>query len=95
VYVPNKRRPTGNRADMEKDEMMFEVAGEASKEMPLSGFKKPIHPKPTDLGLWKKGQVHERTLRQHTTHPRPHEMPLRIAVSHDVTDNIQSILSTM
>jgi hypothetical protein len=27
--------------------------------MLLSGFKKAIHPKPTDLGLWKKGQVHE------------------------------------
>jgi hypothetical protein len=40
--------------------MMFDVAEEARKEMLLSGFKKPIHSKPTDLGLWKKGQVHER-----------------------------------
>ncbi len=38
---------------------MFDVAEEARKEMLLSGFKKPIHPKVTDLGLWKKGQVHE------------------------------------
>ncbi len=38
--------------------MMFDVAEEARKEMLLSGFKKPIHPKPTYLGLWKKGQVH-------------------------------------
>jgi hypothetical protein len=44
---------------MEEDEMMFHVAEEARKEMLLSGFKKAIHPKPTDLGLWKKGQVHE------------------------------------
>ncbi len=39
--------------------MMFEVAEEVRKEMLLSRFKNPIHPKPTDLGLWKKGQVHE------------------------------------
>ncbi len=39
--------------------MMFDVAEEACKEMLLSGFKKAIHPKPTDLGLWKKGQAHE------------------------------------
>ncbi len=39
--------------------MMFDVAEEARKKMLLSGFKKPIHLKPTDLGLWKKGQVHE------------------------------------
>ncbi len=38
---------------------MFDVAEEASKEMLLSGFKEAIHPKPTYLGLWKKGQVHE------------------------------------
>jgi hypothetical protein len=31
---------------------MFDVAEEAHKEMLLSGFKKPIHSKPTDLGLW-------------------------------------------
>ncbi len=39
--------------------MMFDVAEEARKEMLLLGFKKPIHSKPKDLGLWKKGQVHE------------------------------------
>jgi hypothetical protein len=44
---------------MEEDKMMFDVAEEAHKEMLLSGFKKAIHPKPTYLGLWKKGQVHE------------------------------------
>ncbi len=44
---------------MEEEEMMFDVAEEARREMLLSGFKKPIHPKATDLGLWKKGQVHE------------------------------------
>jgi hypothetical protein len=44
---------------MEEDEMMFDVAEEASKEMLFSGFKTAIHPKPTYLGLWKKGQVHE------------------------------------
>jgi hypothetical protein len=49
----------GDRADMEEEEMMFDVADEARKEMLLSEFKKPIHSKPTDLGLWKKGQVHE------------------------------------
>ncbi len=36
--------------------MIFDVAEEARKEMLLSGFKKPIHPKPTDLGLWKGGK---------------------------------------
>ncbi len=59
VYVPIKRWQTGERAEMEEDEMMFDVAEEARKEMLLSGFKIPILPKPTDLGLWKKGQVHE------------------------------------
>ncbi len=61
VYMPIKRWQTGERAEMEEDEMMFDVAEEVRKEMLLSGFKKPIHPnlKPTDLGLWKKGQVHE------------------------------------
>ncbi len=39
--------------------MMFDVAEEARKEMLLSGLKKPFHPKPTDLGLLKKGRVHE------------------------------------
>ncbi len=38
---------------------MFDVAEEAHKEMLLSGFKKPILPKPADLGLCKKGQVYE------------------------------------
>jgi hypothetical protein len=51
VYVPIKRWPTGDRAEMEEDEIMFDVADEARKEMLLSGFKKAIHPKPTDLGL--------------------------------------------
>ncbi len=59
VHVPITRWPTGDSAEMEEDEMMFDVAGEARKAMLLSGFKKAIHPKPTDLGLWKKGQVHE------------------------------------
>ena len=36
VYVPIKRRPTGDRAEMEEDEMMFDVAEEARKEMLLS-----------------------------------------------------------
>jgi hypothetical protein len=58
VYVSIKRWLTGDRAEMEKEEMMFDVAEEARKEMLLSGLKNPIHPKPTDLGLWKKGQVH-------------------------------------
>jgi hypothetical protein len=44
---------------MEEEEMMFDVAEEARKEMLLSGFQKAIHSKPTNLGLWKKGQVHE------------------------------------
>jgi hypothetical protein len=51
VYVPIKRWQTGDRADMEEEEMMFDVAAEARKEMLLSGFKKPIHSKPTNLGL--------------------------------------------
>ncbi len=44
---------------MEEEDMMFDVAEEARKEMLPSGSKKPIHSKPTYLGLWKKGQVHE------------------------------------
>ncbi len=44
---------------MEEEEMMFDVAEEARKEMLLSRFKKPIHSKPIDLRLWKKGQIHE------------------------------------
>ena len=60
MYVPIKRWLIGeDRAEMEEEEMMFDVAEEAKKEMLLSGFKNAIHPKPTDLGLWKKGQVHE------------------------------------
>jgi hypothetical protein len=59
VYVPIKLWQTGDRADMEEEKMMFDIAEEARKEMLLSGFKKPIHSKPIDLGLWKKGQVHE------------------------------------
>ena len=59
TYVPIKRWLTGDRADMDEEEMIFDVAEEAKKEMLLSGFKKPTHSKPTNLGLWKKGQVHE------------------------------------
>ncbi len=44
---------------MEEDEMWFELVDEAKKEMLLSGFIKAIHPKPTYLALWKKGQVSE------------------------------------
>jgi hypothetical protein len=44
---------------MEADEMSLELIQEAKKEKLLSGFKNAIHPKPTDLGLWKKGQVHD------------------------------------
>jgi hypothetical protein len=58
VYAPIKRWLTGDRADMEEEEMMFDVEEEARKEMLLSGLKKTIHSKPTYLGLWKKGQVH-------------------------------------
>ncbi len=59
MYVPIKRWLTGDRAEMEDEEMMFEVAEEVHKEMLLSGFKKPIHPKPTYLGLWKKGHLYD------------------------------------
>jgi hypothetical protein len=52
VYVPIMRWLTGDRAEIEEEEMMFDVAGEARKEMLLSGSIKPIHPKPTNLGLW-------------------------------------------
>jgi hypothetical protein len=43
---------------MDEDAMMFDVAEEASKEMLITGLKKAINPKPTDLGFWKKGQEH-------------------------------------
>ncbi len=36
VYVPIKRWLTGDRADMGEEEMMFDVAEEARKEMLLS-----------------------------------------------------------
>jgi hypothetical protein len=44
---------------MDLEEILFEVEEEARREMLLSGYKKPINTKVTDLGLWKKGQVHE------------------------------------
>jgi hypothetical protein len=50
VYVPIKRWQTGERADMDEKEMMFDFAEEARKEILLSGFKKALHPKPTYLG---------------------------------------------
>ncbi len=39
VYVPIKRWLTGDRAEMEEEETMFDVAEEARKEMLLSGLK--------------------------------------------------------
>jgi hypothetical protein len=56
VYVPIKRWPTGERAEMDKDELWLELIEDVKKEMLLSGFQKAIHPKPSDLGLWKKGK---------------------------------------
>jgi hypothetical protein len=59
VYVPIKRWPTCERAEMDEDEVSLELTEDAEKEMLFSGLKKAIHPKPTDLALWKKRQVHE------------------------------------
>jgi hypothetical protein len=59
VYVPVKRWLIGKRAEMDEDEMWFELVKEAKKEMLLSGLSKAINPKPSNLALWKKGQVHE------------------------------------
>ena len=59
VYVAIKRWPLGELAEMEEDLIWIEVAEEARKEMLLSGYRKAIHPKPSDLGMWKKGQEHE------------------------------------
>jgi hypothetical protein len=44
VFVPIKR-PLKFRLNVK----------EACKEMLMAGLKKVIHPKPTDLGFWKKG----------------------------------------
>jgi hypothetical protein len=59
AYVPIKRWPTGERAEMEEDQMWFGLREDAKKEILLSGLKKAINPKPNNLGLLKKGQVHE------------------------------------
>ncbi len=59
VYVPIRRCPIGERAEMGEDEMWFENVEDEKKEMLLSAFKNAIHPKPSDLALvWRKGQVH-------------------------------------
>jgi hypothetical protein len=63
VYVPIKRWLTGDRAEMEEEEMMFDVAEEARKEVLLSGFKKlGLARFPTGtctIGVWR-GCQHER-----------------------------------
>ncbi len=38
VHVPIKRWPTGERAEMDEDAMMFDVAEEARKEMLIAGL---------------------------------------------------------
>ena len=58
MYVPIKRWPIGERAEVEEDEMWFEVAEEARKEILNTRLKKAINHKDTDLGLWKKGRGH-------------------------------------
>ena len=71
TYVAIKRCPTGEGADMDLEEILFEVEEEARREMLLSGYKKAINPKVTDLGLWKKGQVHELRGFQYTIYKCP------------------------
>ncbi len=56
MYVPIKRWPTGDIAEMEEDRMMFDVAEEARKEMLLSGLKKAIHPSPPILDYGRRGK---------------------------------------
>ncbi len=51
MYVAIKQLPTGASAEMDKDQMMFEVGEEVRKRMLIAGLKKAINPKPTDLGF--------------------------------------------
>jgi hypothetical protein len=56
VYVPIKLWQTGERAEMEEDQMWFELIEEAKKKMLLSAFKKAINLKPTYLALGRRGK---------------------------------------
>jgi hypothetical protein len=61
VYVPIKRWPTGDRAEIKEDEMTFDIAEEAHKEMLLSGFNKAIHiPSPPILDYGRRGRYTSR-----------------------------------
>jgi hypothetical protein len=64
VYVPIMRWPTGDRAEMEEDEMWFELIEEAKKEMLLSGFKKAI-PSPLILDYGRRGKYTSRAASHH------------------------------
>jgi hypothetical protein len=61
VYVPIKRWQTGDRAEMEEDEMWFELLEEAKKEMLLALIQKsypsPAHQSWIIEEAFKKGQV--------------------------------------
>jgi hypothetical protein len=50
VYAPFKQWPMGELAEM--------ACGLKLQRKHASKYKKAIHPKPSDLGLWKKGQEH-------------------------------------
>jgi hypothetical protein len=56
---------------MDEDQMMFEVEEEERKEMLIARLKKAINPKPTDLGFWKKGQVHTKRCITYTIYKCP------------------------
>ena len=51
TYVPIKRWPTGEGAVMDLEEILFEVEEEARREMLLSGYRKAINAKPSNLGM--------------------------------------------
>ena len=60
TYVPIKRWPTGEGADMNLEEILFEVEEEARREMLLSGYKKAINTKVTVLDYGRRGKFTSR-----------------------------------
>ncbi len=58
-YEVIKRFLTGNRADRQMEEIIFEIGELAQKETLVAWLDKLIKHSDTDLGFWKKEQEHE------------------------------------
>ncbi len=58
-YEVMQRWLTGDRAEDDLDAIMFQVAELALKEMLVARLDEVMKHSPTDLGFWKKGQVHD------------------------------------